>query len=61
MKKLRSSKVDMSPGAIDRRLKKLAQLRRFGKSLQQGRWIGKRDLPERPHRAKSAPEADSSK
>jgi len=49
MKKLQSSEVDMSSAAIDRRLRKLSQLRRFGKSLQKGRWIGKRRDPEERH------------
>ena len=34
------STVDMSPQAIDRRLRDLAQLWRLGMSLQTGRWIG---------------------
>ena len=33
-------RVDMSPGAIDRRLRDLAQLHRLGTSLRTGRWLG---------------------
>jgi hypothetical protein len=37
----RPAKVDMSPEAIDRRLRKLAQLYRLGLSLSKARRIGK--------------------
>ncbi len=46
----------MSPEAIDRRLRKLSQLRRFGMSLQEARWLGKiRDIQEES--AQSRPRA----
>ena len=37
----RPAKVDMSPEAIDRRLRKLAQLYRLGRSLSQAQRVGK--------------------
>lgn len=44
-----STPVDMSPEAIDRRIRELAELWRLGMSLRTGRWVdGVREDQGRP-------------
>ncbi|HYU31249.1 MAG TPA: hypothetical protein VEW48_03740 [Thermoanaerobaculia bacterium] len=49
----RPPRVDMSPEAIDRRLRELGQLYRLGMSLQKARRIGK--VGEPPRTAEAPP------
>ena len=49
------SRVDMSPAAIDRRLRELGQLYRLGMSLQKARKIGKVGETPRPEKSKEIP------
>ena len=51
----RLPRVDMSPPAIDRRLRELGQLYELGMSLQKARRIGKVAEAPRPERSKEVP------
>ena len=51
----RPPKVDMSPEAIDRRLRELGQLYELGMSLQKAKKIGKVGETPRPEKSKETP------